>query len=236
MDDLSFEIEPGEIVGLIGPNGAGKSTVINLVSGFHRPTTGEVWFKDRAVTQAEPDEIARLGMVRTFQHIRLFRSLTVRQNVEAAAQSKRRSSLADALLRTPRHHHAMDRMRSETDDLLDLFQLHPVQDQLASTLAYGEQRRVEIVRALATEPALLLLDEPAAGMNDTEAAALADFLAEVHVRHDLAILLVEHHLDVVMRLCHRVIVLDHGTQIAGGTPDEVTRHPEVLRAYLGEVA
>ncbi len=236
VDNLSFEVQPGEIVGLIGPNGAGKSTVINLVSGFHAPTAGDVRFEDRPITGLDPSRIARLGVVRTFQHIRLFGSLTVRENVEAAAQSKHPLSLVDALLRTPRHHDAMARMAAETAELLDLFRLQQVQEQLAGTLAYGEQRRVEIVRALATQPKLLLLDEPAAGMNDTEASALAEFLAEVHARHALAILLVEHHLDVVMRLCHRVVVLDHGTPIATGTPDEVVRHPEVLRAYLGEVA
>jgi ABC-type branched-subunit amino acid transport system ATPase component len=236
VDDVSFEVRPGEIVGLIGPNGAGKSTVINLLSGFHRPSHGQIMFKGEQISNAEPSAIARLGMVRTFQHIRLFRSLTVRDNVEAAAQAKRRLSLADALLRTAHHRHAMAAMRAEADELLDLFQLGPIQHQLASTLAYGEQRRLEIVRALAAEPTLLLLDEPAAGMNDTEAATLADFLGEIHARHGLAILLVEHHLDVVMRLCQRIVVLDHGTAIASGTPDEITHHPEVLRAYLGEAA
>ncbi len=236
VEDFSLEVQPGEIVGLIGPNGAGKSTVINLLSGFHRPTSGQVWLDGYEVTHADPSEIARRGMVRTFQHIRLFGSLTVRQNVEAAAQARRHVSLADVLARTRRYHATMRAMREEAEELLELFQLRQVEDRRARTLAYGDQRRVEIVRALATEPKLLLLDEPAAGMNDVEAATLADFLAEVRVRHRLAILLVEHHLDVVMRLCERVVVLDHGATIASGTPEEVTRHPEVLRAYLGEAA
>jgi ABC-type branched-subunit amino acid transport system ATPase component len=236
LDDFSLEARPGEIVGLIGPNGAGKSTVINLLSGFHRPDGGQITFDGHDITQAEPSRIAQLGMVRTFQHIRLFGSLTVRQNVEAAAQARRRVSLADALARTPRYHDTMHRMRDEADELLGLFELRDVQDRPARTLAYGDQRRVEIVRALATEPRLLLLDEPAAGMNDAEAGALADFLQEVSERRRLAIVLVEHHLDVVMRLCQRVVVLDHGITIAQGTPDEVTHHPEVLRAYLGETA
>jgi ABC-type branched-subunit amino acid transport system ATPase component len=141
----------------------------------------------------------------------------------------------DALLRTPRYRHAMADMQRKADGLLRLFQVADVDTQLAGTLPYGHQRRIEIVRALATEPALLLLDEPAAGMNDVEAAALADFLASVASGQRLAVVLVEHHLDVVMRLCQRVVVLDHGSTLASGTPEEVTRHPDVVRAYLGEV-
>lgn len=236
VDNLSFDIGPGEIVGLIGPNGAGKSTVINLIAGFHQPTSGQVLLDGRPISGLEASRIAQLGVVRTFQHIRLFPSLTVRENVEAAAQARHPLTLLDVLLRTPRHHHVMERMAVETAELLELFHLEPVKDQPAGTLPYGQQRRVEIVRALAARPVLLLLDEPAAGMNDTEAAELAAFLAAVHRRLGLAILLVEHHLDVVMQLCHRVMVLDHGTLIASGTPEEVVHHPEVLRAYLGEVA
>lgn len=236
VDDFSLELRPSETVGLIGPNGAGKSTVINLLSGFHRPTSGQVWLGGHEITHADPSRIAHLGMVRTFQHIRLFRSLTVRQNIEAAAQARERLALPEALLRTPRYQRAMHGMREEADDLLGLFELREVHDRLASTLAYGDQRRVEIVRALATRPRILLLDEPAAGMNDTEAATLADFLERVRERLSLAMLLIEHHLDVVMRLCQRVIVLDHGTMIASGTPEEVTHHPEVVRAYLGGAA
>jgi ABC-type branched-subunit amino acid transport system ATPase component len=230
-----MDVQPGEVVGLIGPNGAGKSTIINLVSGFHQADGGAVLFRGRSILGKDPDSIARLGMVRTFQHIRLFPSLTVRENVEAAAQSRSAVSLVDALLRTPRYRHAMADMQRKADGLLRLFQVADVDTQLAGTLPYGHQRRIEIVRALATEPALLLLDEPAAGMNDVEAAALADFLASVASGQRLAVVLVEHHLDVVMRLCQRVVVLDHGSTLASGTPEEVTRHPDVVRAYLGEV-
>ncbi len=235
VQDFSLEVQPGEVVGLIGPNGAGKSTIINLVSGFHQPTGGEVRFRGQTITGANPDAIARLGMVRTFQHIRLFPSLTVRQNLEAAAQSRSAVSLLDALLRTPRYHGAMAGMERKADELLRLFEIADVHDRLAATLPYGHQRRVEIVRALAAEPVLLLLDEPAAGMNDVEAATLADFLGAVAAGQGLAIVLIEHHLDMVMRLCQRVVVLDHGATLAAGTPDEVTRHPDVIRAYLGEV-
>jgi ABC-type branched-subunit amino acid transport system ATPase component len=235
VQDFSLDIQAGEVVGLIGPNGAGKSTIINLVSGFHRADGGEVAFRGRSIVGKDPASIARLGMVRTFQHIRLFPTLTVRQNVEAAAQSSSRVSLIDALLRTPRYRQAMAAMERKADSLLQLFEVQDLDSQLAGTLPYGHQRRIEIVRALATEPSLLLLDEPAAGMNDVEAAALADFLASVAHSQQLAVVLVEHHLDVVMRLCQRVVVLDHGATLAAGTPDEVTRHPDVVRAYLGEV-
>ncbi len=236
VEDFSMDLHPGEIVGLIGPNGAGKSTVINLISGIHRPTSGQVRFAGTEITQAQPSRIARLGLVRTFQHIRLFRNLTVRENVEVAAQAKLGVSLVDALLRTPRYHRAVGAMRASADELLRLFALEAVQHRPAGTLAYGDQRRVEIVRALATQPRALLLDEPAAGMNDAEAAALAEFLRETSARYDLAVILIEHHLDVIMRLCQRVIVLDHGATLASGTPSEVTRDPEVIRAYLGEAA
>ena len=234
VQDFSLEVQPGEVVGLIGPNGAGKSTIINLVSGFHQPSSGAVFFRGRPVAGAAPETIARLGMVRTFQHIRLFPTLTVRQNVEAAAQSRSSVSLVDALLRTPRYQQAMSGMQHSADALLNLFEVADVAARPAGTLPYGHQRRIEIVRALATQPRLLLLDEPAAGMNDVEAAALAEFLARVAERQALAMVVVEHHLDVVMRLCQRVVVLDHGSTLAVGTPEEVTQHPEVLRAYLGE--
>jgi ABC-type branched-subunit amino acid transport system ATPase component len=236
VEDFSLELFPGEIVGLIGPNGAGKSTAINLISGVHRPTSGQIWFAGTEITHASPSEIARLGLVRTFQHIRLFRSLTVRQNVESAAQAQLGLSLLDVLFHTPRYRRAMRDTREAADDLLRLFALGDVERRPAGTLAYGDQRRVEIVRSLATRPRALLLDEPAAGMNDTEAAALAEFLRETAERYNLAVLLIEHHLDVIVRLCQRVIVLDHGAVIASGTPDEVTREPEVIRAYLGEAA
>jgi len=233
VSDVSLEVAPGEIVGLIGPNGAGKSTIINLISGAHRPTSGRIWFNGQDITNSETSRVARAGLVRTFQHIRLFRSLTVRQNVEAAYQVRLGLSLLSVMTRSRRYREAMEEMRVAVDEALALFGLEGVQHQLAGTLSYGDQRRVEIVRALVTQPRLLLLDEPAAGMNEAESAELAQFLREIRQRHSLSIILVEHHLDVVMEVCDRLIVLDHGTVIASGRPDEVVRHPEVLRAYLG---
>lgn len=233
---FSMDLRPAETVGLIGPNGCGKSTAINLISGFHRLSGGQIRFAGHDITHARPDEIARRGLARTFQHIRLFGGLTVRQNVEVAARTRVALPLADVLLRTRRYQRRVRAICDAVDELIWLSDLSDVQDRPAGTLAYGLQRRVEIVRALAARPRALLLDEPAAGMNDAEAAALADFLAETQTKHGIAILLVEHHLDVVRRLCRRVIVMDQGAIIASGIPDEVVRCPAVIRAYLGEAA
>lgn len=236
VDGFSMDLRAGEVLGLIGPNGAGKSTVINLISGFDRASTGSVTWAGHDITRASPSRIARLGMVRTFQHVRLFSSLTVRENVEAAAEAGLGVTVLDTLLHTPRYRRAGRAARELAGELLTTFELAPLAGQPAATLSYGNQRRVEIVRALATRPQALLLDEPAAGMDEEEASELATFLEQTRRRHAVSILLVEHHLDVVMRLCDRVIVLDQGRQIASGTTQEVTRHPAVLEAYLGEEA
>jgi ABC-type branched-subunit amino acid transport system ATPase component len=234
VDGFSLELREDEVLGLIGPNGAGKSTVINLVSGFDRPSAGQVRWQDHDITRASPSRIARLGLVRTFQHVRLFSSLTVHENVEAAAQTGLGVTALDTLFNTPRFRRARRAARQLADELLTTFELGALAEQPAATLSYGDQRRVEIVRALATRPRALLLDEPAAGMDEDEASDLAAFLERTRERHAISILLVEHHLDVVMRLCDRVIVLDQGRQIASGTTGEVTRHPAVLEAYLGQ--
>ncbi|MGH2557585.1 MAG: ABC transporter ATP-binding protein [Thermomicrobiales bacterium] len=236
VEDFAMDLGPAEIVGLIGPNGAGKSTVLNLLSGFHRPECGSIRFAGHDVTGASPGEIARRGLVRTFQHIRLFGDLTVRQNVEVATQSWLPCSLAGSLLRTRRYRERLRVMRDAVDELLGDFELAHLQHHPAGALPYGDQRRVEIVRALATRPRALLLDEPAAGMNAPEALALAEFLAETSARHGIAILVVEHHFEVVRRLCRRVIVMDQGTVIATGAPREVTEDAAVIRAYLGAAA
>jgi len=233
---FALELFPGEVVGLIGPNGAGKSTVVNLLSGFHRPSRGQIILDGHDISHARADEIARLGLVRTFQHIRLFGELTVRQNIEVAAVPRLHLSPLDVALRTRGYWREVERWRQQVDELLEASGLQAIQDRPAGTLPYGEQRRVEIVRALATQPRVLLLDEPAAGMNESEAAALSDFLEWAQERYQLSLVLIEHHLDVVERLCQRVIVMDQGAIIASGTPEEVTQHPEVVRAYLGEAA
>lgn len=234
VDDVSLELAQGEVLGLIGPNGAGKSTVINLLSGFDRAGAGRVRLEGRDITRETPSRIARAGLVRTFQHMRLFSSLTVRQNVETAAHARHGAGVAETLLGLPRARRAQRAVRELAAELLDTFELEHLADQRATTLSYGSQRRVEIVRALATSPKVLLLDEPAAGMDEQEAADLSAFLERTRERHPVSILLVEHHLDVVMRLCDRVLVLDAGRVLASGPPREVTSDPAVLEAYVGE--
>jgi ABC-type branched-subunit amino acid transport system ATPase component len=234
VDGVSLRLQEGEVLGLIGPNGAGKSTVINLLSGFDRVGAGSVRLAGRDITRESSSRIARAGLVRTFQHMRLFSSLTVRQNVETAAHARHGAGVAETLLGLPRARRAQRAVRELADELLDTFELEPLADQRATTLSYGSQRRVEIVRALATSPRVLLLDEPAAGMDEREAAGLSAFLERTRERHPVSILLVEHHLDVVMRLCDRVLVLDAGRVLADGPPREVTADPAVLEAYVGE--
>ena len=234
VDGVSFELADGEVLGLIGPNGAGKSTVINLLSGFDRPDAGSVRLDGHDITRQTPSRIARRGLVRTFQHVRLFASLTVRENVESAAHARHGAGVASTLLGLPGARRAARDVAELTGELLHAFELDQVAERRATTLSYGMQRRVEIVRALATGPRVLLLDEPAAGMDEPEAADLSTFLERTRERRPVSIVLVEHHLDVVMRLSDRVVVLDAGRVLASGAPRDVTADPAVLEAYVGE--
>lgn len=236
VDGASLELTEDEVVGLIGPNGAGKSTIINMLSGFDHPDSGRVAWQGRDISRASPSRVARLGLVRTFQHMRVFDSLSVRENVETAALAIPGATTLGSLVGTPAHRRAERTRRDLVDALLAGFELGDLANRPATSLPYGDQRRVEIVRALATSPRALLLDEPAAGMDEAEAVHLTDFLADTRRRHPVAILLVEHHLDVVMRLCHRVIVVDQGQVIASGKPEQVMQDPIVIEAYTGQGA
>ncbi len=255
VDDLNLEVNRHEIVSLIGPNGAGKTTAFNVVTGVYPPTNGAVLFegkvivqnhprgkmtklytggnadKYKEITEPTPDRITKLGIARTFQNIRLFKSQTVFENILIAQHMRRTSNLFSATL----HLNGAEekQMRVEAERLLSILELGDVRDELATALPYGKQRRVEIARALATKPSLLLLDEPAAGMNPQETLELTEFIGRIRDDFNLTIFMIEHHMDLVMEISDRVYVLDFGKLIASGTPEEVQNNPHVISAYLG---
>lgn len=232
VDHVSFEIAPGELVGLIGPNGAGKTTLFNCIAGATRPTTGLVHFAERTITGMEPARIARLGLARTYQNLRIFPDITVFDNVSAGAIGRLGVSVAGALLPWLNRRRD-DAIAEATLAALERFDLLDVADQPAGNLAYGQKKLLEIARALALAPKLLLLDEPAAGLNNSETAELAERISALR-REGLTVLLVEHDMPMVMRVCERIVVLDSGSKIADAAPAEIRDDPAVRSAYLGE--
>lgn len=233
VSNFDMQINEGELIGLIGPNGAGKTTAFNLLTGVYQPTTGTIDFDGKSIIGLKPYEITGRGIARTFQNIRLFSELTVLDNVKIAYDIQAKCSLIESVLRVGRYIKEEKDIEQKSLDLLKIFKLDDKAYEVAKNLPYGAQRRLEIARALATKPKLLLLDEPAAGMNPQETQELMNMIRWIRKEFGLTILLIEHDMSLVMGICERIYVLEYGSIIASGTPDEIKTNPEVIKAYLG---
>ena len=236
LDRYNVRIHAGELVGLIGPNGAGKTTVFNLLSGVLNPTGGRIYFNGRDITRLRPDENAALGIARTFQNIRLFKELSVIDNIKIAFHMRLGKGFWHTFFHTPAYRQTESEMERRANEFIELFDLASVRHMAAKNLPYGIQRRVEIARAMATLPRLLLLDEPSAGLNPSETEELKKILIDIHETYGLAIFLVEHDMQLIMNICQKIQVIDRGRMLSFGRPEEVRRDERVIEAYLGKSA
>lgn len=234
VDDVNMEIKDGELIGLSGPNGAGKTTIFNLLTGVYKPTDGDISLNGISINKKNTPQIVALGVARTFQNIRLFKNLSVLDNVKMALNSSMKYNTFEAIFRLPRFWKEEKEITDKALDLLDIFDMAEMANVISGNLSYGQQRKLEIARALATNPKLLLLDEPAAGMNPNETKELMNTISFIRNKFNIAILLIEHDMDLVMGICERLYVLNFGKVIASGLPDEIQNNKEVIAAYLGE--
>ncbi|MEM1484726.1 ABC transporter ATP-binding protein [Oscillospiraceae bacterium PP1C4] len=234
VEGFDLEMGASELVGLIGPNGAGKTTIFNLLTGVYQPTEGSIYLDGNLMVGKKPNQMVKAGISRTFQNIRLFKQMTVLENVKVAFNQNMKYSVAQAILRAPSYWKEEAEIDRKARELLGVFNMEDLADKISTNLPYGQQRKLEIARALATDPKILLLDEPAAGMNPTETAELMEAISIIRKKFNISILLIEHDMSLVMSICERLVVIDYGMVIAAGTPREIAQNPKVIGAYLGE--